>query len=295
MSKMLGVIPNIVTPMNVEGRPDLDGVASLSKQLIKEGVGGLWVLGSAGEDIHISLSDRMAVASAAIEAVGDDAPIVVGLSNATYYEIMEFCNNVDVSRAEGVHYLPYDVKMDDVILIDYILKLANDLPCPLWLYHNPKRGKPISFDVVSRVCLHPNIIGIKVGGYSLSNLTSMMMLRSESFEVSGAGGGQMYQMLSLGARLHMTSDASCYPSIFISLLDLFRAGKLEEARKLQFDIIKFTKGIPRTGNGENSAEEKYIINRRYGIIKPYVNSSYRMLRQDEKDLIDKQLMSFNLL
>lgn len=281
----------MITPMDKLGRPDKDGIHTLVEFLVKAGVGGLWVLGSAGEDIHVSATDRIAIAVETIKAVDGRIPIIIGLGPSTWYEVLDFCDSINIDAVDAVHFLPYDVKMGETALLNYILKLAETLPCPMWLYHNPKRGRSITLSIAAEVRKHPKISGIKVGGYSLTEVTSMMMLRADDFEVSGAGSGQMFQLLSLGAKVHMTSDASCYPEPFLELFDLFEQGKIEEARALQYRIIYMSRKLPRTENGEYSAEEKYILSKR-GIIREYVNPSYRTLTEHEKKLLDDALKEY---
>ena len=66
-----------------------------------------------------------------------------------------------------------------------------------------------------------------------------------------------------------------------SLYDAFVGGDLEAARKQQFAIMRFSRSLPRTDNGEYAAEEKYILTLR-DICEEYVNPLYRRLTDDEK-------------
>ncbi len=60
-NKLKGLIPVMVTPMLEGGSPDPEGIRSLTEFLINKGVGGLWVLGSASEDINMTLEERILV------------------------------------------------------------------------------------------------------------------------------------------------------------------------------------------------------------------------------------------
>jgi 4-hydroxy-tetrahydrodipicolinate synthase len=292
MKEVKGLIPNMVTPMDENGRPDVSSIHRLVNFLIEAGVGGIWVLGSAGEDIHIAKQDRVTVAAEAIKASDGRIPLIIGVGPATFYEILDFTEAISEQTFRGIHYLPSDSKMGESQLLKYLLKLADKLPCPLWLYHNPKRGRSITAKVVEEIKDHPNVHGIKVGGYSLTELTGMLMLRSQGFEVMGAGGGQLYQLLCLGAKAHTTSDGCCYPEPFLSILEAFHRGELEKAKRLQFKIIELSRKLPRTENGEYAAEEKYILAKR-GLCKEFVNPAYRILTHKEKEKIDKALREFD--
>ncbi len=291
MKKLSGVIPNMLTPMGAEGHVDEATTTRLVEFLITSGVSGLWVLGSAGEDVHVSQKDRIKLANTTIDAAKGRVPLMIGLGTAPFYDILDFVEQVNHTDDTSFHFLPYDLKIDDDGLINYVTKLADQLPRPLWLYHNAKRGRPVTLPVVHALREHENVAGIKVGGYNLSELTSMSMLETDNFQVSGAGSGQMFQLLSLGLRVHMTSDANCYPEIFNELFDLFTSGNHKEALDLQHRIIELSRSIPRTGNGEYAAEEKYILKKR-NILDEHVNAAYRTQTADERKQIDKVLKDF---
>lgn len=278
---LTGVVPNLLTPMTADGRPDVGAIERLVNFVIDKGVGGIWLLGSAGEDVHISMRDRITVAKTVAAFADGRIPVVAGLGQASWYDIMAFAEAVGDTGIEAFHYLPYDLKMDDATLQNYVVELSEHLPLPLWLYHNTKRGRPITLAMVRELRERPEIAGIKVGGYSLTELTRMLMLEQPGFQVSGAGGGQMYQMLSMGAKLHMTSDANCYPEVFVKMFELFAENRLDEALDHQHRLIELSASFPRNGNGEHAAEEKYILKLR-GVIDEHVNLAYRTLTDDEK-------------
>lgn len=286
-----GIVPVMVTPMLGDGSPDPQGIHNLTEFLIEKGVGGLWVLGSASEDINMSLEQRIQVARITSGVNKGRIPLIVGSGLTAFGDLMKFFDMVSDLDLAGLHILPYDLKLGESALIRFFVELSERAPFPLWLYHNPKRGRAITLRVISEVRDHPNIAGIKVGGYNLSELTGAMMLKNEDFQVIGAGGGQLFQMLCLGASAHTTSEGSCFPEAFIDILRDFRAGNLTEARRKQFEMIRLSRSFPRTDNGEYAAEEKYILSKR-GICREHVVHVYRTLTDEEKNKIDLALKEF---
>lgn len=276
-----GVIPVKVVPMHPDGSPDVEGIHRLVDFLVDSGVGGLWVLGSASEDINMSLEERVIVARETAAAARGRVPLIVGSGLTAMGDILAYVEQLADLDLHGLHVLPYDLKMGDARLVHLIQTLADRFPFPLWMYHNPKRGRPITDLIIREVKAHPNVGGIKVGGYNLSELTGAMLHRSPDFDVIGAGGGQFFQMLALGAEAHTTSEASVYPERFVNLFRAYKAGRVDDARQMQFDLIRLSRQFPRTENGEYCAEEKYMLSLR-GICGEGVNPLYRTLRDDEK-------------
>lgn len=173
-----GVIPVKVVPMHSNGSPDVEGIHRLVDFLVDHGVGGLWVLGSASEDINMSLKERLIVARETVIAARGRIPLIVGSGLTAMGDILDYAERLADLDVYGLHLLPYDLKMGDARLVHLIHTLADRIPFPLWLYHNPKRGRLITDLIIREVKEHPNVGGIKVGGYNLAELTGAMMHRS---------------------------------------------------------------------------------------------------------------------
>lgn len=280
-NRLKGVVPVLLTPLTETQEPDPNGIGRLVDFLVEAGVGGLWALGSASEDLNLSLAHRLIIVRETARANQGRVPLIPGTGLTAMEDILRFFDEVADLDIAGIHLLPYDTKMGESRMIHFFTALAERAPVPLWLYHNPKRGRPITNTVIGEVKQHPNINGIKVGGYNLSEMTSAMMHRSDDFDVIGAGSGQLFTMLCLGAQAHTTSDASAIPELFLEICRFFEQGDLAEARHRQFELIRLSRNFPRTDNGEYAAEEKFILSLR-GICGDQVNPLYRRLNEDEK-------------
>jgi dihydrodipicolinate synthase/N-acetylneuraminate lyase len=291
VAQLEGIVPIMVTPMIEGGEPDEESIHRLVNYLIDCGVGGLWVLGSASEDINMSWEGRVRTVCCVTEAVNGRIRILTGTGLTTVNDILRFIDDIGGLDLAGVHVLYLDPKQGNKRMIAEMIRLADHSEYPIWLYHNPKRGKPVSLEVIKALRDHPNIRGMKVGGYNLTNMTQAIMHRTSDFDVIGAGGGQCFVMLSLGCDSHTCSDACCWPEEFIKLYKLFREGKLDEAREQQFKVLRLAERLPRTDNGEFAAEEKYILSIR-GICEEHVNPAYRTLTNDEKEKVRQALRDY---
>lgn len=283
--RMRGVAPVMVTPMLENGEPDEEGIGRLTELMIAAGIGGIWAMGSASEDINMSDQGRVEAVRWTAAAADGRVPILFGTGCARVDDILHFLDRVSGLKLDGVHVLYLDPKQGDARMVAELTRLADKSEYPVWLYHNPKRGKPVSRAVIAGLRDHPNVAGMKVGGYALSEMTMALRMQTDTFQVIGAGGGQMFAMLCLGSEGHTTSSASCWPEEYVKLHRLFAAGDLDGARAQQFRLIGLEESLPRTDNGEYAAEEKYILSLR-GVCDEYVNPAYRTLTDDEKAKVD---------
>ncbi len=288
-----GTIVNCITPMNSVNKVDIIGIQKHIKFLLDKGVGGLWFLGSAGEDFSIGLEDRMTATKTAVVECSK-VPIIVGLGAMSFYEIKEFINEIEKYECD-FHILPYDQKLTGSAKLKYLEKIADIPKCSkIWLYHNPKRGSGISVEEAQILSEHQNIRGIKAGGYDLEHLKGMLRLHDDiKFQVYGAGGLQALKLYELGAKAHMTSDANVWPQLHNQLYNDFIKGNMNAAKQIQKTIRDISEKMPKTENGENCVVEKFILSE-LEICKKYVNPSYQLLSKIDEERIKQWMKSTSL-
>ena len=297
MTPLEGIVPVLISPLDEHGNPDGNGINTLVAHIIDNGAGGIWLLGSTGEDINLLPRHRQTIIRLVAEANKGRIPIITGTGCGTVSEALEFMDEMGDVDVAGMHLLFFDHKQSDASVIKQMTHLADQSPHPVWLYHNPKRGKPLSAAVIKELRNHENIVGMKLGGYSLTEMINAVLLARDDFQVMGAAASQFFTMLGLGCTAHTASEACSRTALFTDLYETFKRGDLEGAREKQFDIIRLNQTFLRTAfqdNGESSAEEKYVL-KLMGICQDYVSPAYRMLNDAEKASIEKGLKEFSLL
>jgi len=280
MNKINGVVTVMVSPMDKNGNPDKDGIHKLVNHLIGHGVAGIWLLGSTGEDINITRKNRLTIIDETVKAVDGRIPVLSGTGLMNTDEILEFIDDIGDIPLDGIHVIYRDTKQSDARMIESLTRLADKSRFPIWLYNNIKRGKPLSHQALEVLRHHPNIKGVKYGAFYHMPFIRAAMLETPDFQVMSAGNF-FYSLLCYGGTASTVSDANCWPEEYVKLHRLYTEGKQKEARDLQYKLIELSSSFPRTDNGENCAEEKYILSLR-GVCSEYVNSSYRILTDIEK-------------
>ena len=292
--RIKGVIPVVITPLKENGDIDAESCASLIECLVDAGVAGLFALGSASEGFMLDNEQRTEAVRAMAEANRGRTPLIVGCANMAPRNVFRFFKSVEKMDISGFHFIPEDLKLGEQRLITLVEAYADKAPFPLFLYHNIKRGRAITFKIAESLKKHPNVKGMKVGGYDRDEMKAFLTLDHHEFQVFGSGGGQFYMWLELGAKAVTASSACCFPREFKELYDNFMSGRMKEAYDLQQWWNNFHKCIPNTAseNGEYAAEEKYIL-KSLGVIKnDYCHFPYRGLTVEEKRKIDKALSNY---
>src|ERR1700691_2823843 len=78
-----GVFPAATTQFDTAGNVDIPATQAVQEALVRDGVHGLVLLGTVGENNSLSAEEKRAVLSAAIRAVGGKVPLLAGVSEYT--------------------------------------------------------------------------------------------------------------------------------------------------------------------------------------------------------------------
>ena len=187
--KFEGIIPVLPSPLTKEANVDRHGTKALIDYLVDNGAKGFFVLGSGGEFFNLTYDQRLRLTEAAVEATNGRVPLLIGAADYCEANIHRFFTDTKDLKIDAYHVLLLDPKLGQPRVIEYFTRLADAAPSPIWIYYQPNtRGNPMPVATVQRLSEHPNITGMKAGGYSLKVLLPLLALNSENFEVIGAGG-----------------------------------------------------------------------------------------------------------
>ena len=254
-----GIVPVLLSPMHKDGRPDQEGYQKLLDHLFQTPLPALWVLGSAGEAFNLPHAHRVEATKIVAEQTGDRTHLLVGAGSTILPNVYQFFEDTAHLSIGGYHVMPIDRKLSTAGIVNYYLPIADRSPRPLWLYSNPKRMLQFPVEAIRELAQHPNIAGMKVGGYDMALASKLATLNCESFQVMGAGGGNLLGYLAYGIEGVTMSTASCFPAPYVEVFELWQQGKLEEAREKANWIGGVFGGIAPWKNTEDSAELKAVL------------------------------------
>jgi 4-hydroxy-2-oxoglutarate aldolase len=95
--------------------------------------------------------------------------------------------------------------------------------------------------LVIELAAHPNIAGLKESGGSLAFLAEVVREVPDRFHYFLGSGHVVYPGLEMGACGAILAVANAAPEMSADLFRLFQAGKKDEARRLQLDIVPLNK------------------------------------------------------
>jgi dihydrodipicolinate synthase/N-acetylneuraminate lyase len=282
-----GVIPVLITPLTEDYQIDERGLLRLLEFLYSKPIGGLWVLGTGGEDMSLTYAQRLKVAEIVSDFNEQKLPIMLGTSFFSVEETFAFIKDTRHLKITAYHYMPYHTLIGlDNIETSYRL-IAEQCSSPLWMYTSANWSKNIPAEFIGRLSDHSNIGGIKFSTSNAVDIEKAISFQSDQFQVITAVVKQFFSSLALGAKAGTTVEACLFPDGISSIYAHYTRGdydaSLHQQRKLNRQIEKTITSASHD-NFLRVAEIKYALSLR-GICTPTVSRPYRSLNSKEQSII----------
>lgn len=234
---------------------DLDTISKHAVRLAKAGVTGIATQGSNGEAVHLTHQERQQVTRTTRKALNDEGfhslPVIVGCGSQSTRETIELCREALASGGDYALVLPpsyYKPSHKPDTTVEFFRDVADASPIPIIIYNYPAAvgGIDLSSDVISELSKHPNIVGCKLTCGNTGKLTRIAAV-TDAATPADAGSGFMcmggsadftLQTLVVGGSGVICGIGNVAPKACVKVVDLFTAGKLAEAKKLQAVVAR---------------------------------------------------------
>jgi dihydrodipicolinate synthase/N-acetylneuraminate lyase len=209
-----GALAAAVTPLRDGGsRLDEDAIAPLCEFLRAGGLDGLFVMGTTGEGILLSVEERKRAAERFVEAGGalDIAVHCGALTTADTVELAEHAAQIGAAAVAviGPPYFPYD---DEALLSHFLAAARASDPVPFYVYEFEARsGYAVPLDVLDRLRdAAANLRGLKVSDRSWQTFSRYLIEGLDAFVGPEA---LIARGLAAGAVGAVSAVAGAYPEV----------------------------------------------------------------------------------
>ena len=254
------LLPGIYAPTMTFFDPeteDLD-IPTIKRHAIRlagSGLVGLVTMGSNGEAVHLSPSEKFAVTKATREALNDagfdQVPVIVGATEGSVRGTIAAIKEAESAGGEYALILPpsyFRGLMDDEAVYNYFMEIADGSPLPIILYNYPGAvaGIDMDSDLLIRIAKHPNIAGTKFTCGNTGKLTRVALATNAKTPFSEGSGYMAFggmcdftaQTLISGGSGIIAGGANVMPKFCVKVWDLYTQGKREQAFELQKTLSK---------------------------------------------------------
>jgi len=229
-----GVYPAATTQFGVDLDVDLPATQAVQTALVRDGVHGLVLMGTVGEGNSLSAVEKRNVLRAAIEAVGNKVPVIVGVSEFTTATAVSFVRDAETLGASGLMVLPAMVYVPTREELEYHFRtIAQATSLPIMLYNNPPSYR-VNVDVgtLQRLADVPNIVAIKESSPDPRRFTDLTNAFGDRFSLFAGLDDVAFEGLVLGAVGWVSGLTNAFPAESLALYAAIRAGDPDRARAI---------------------------------------------------------------
>jgi len=229
-----GVYPAVTTQFDAQLGLDLEATQRVQDAMIQEGVDGLVVIGTVGENNSLELGEKRAVLAAAKEVAKGRAPIIAGVSEFTTARAMQFARDAEAIGVDGLMVLPCMVYVPtQEELLAHFRAVAGASGLPIMLYNNPPAYRvSLSLDDLKALSEEETIVAIKESAPDSRRITDIINAVGDKLHVLSGLDDMALEGLLLGATGWVSGLTNAFPEESVALVKAARAGDLETARKI---------------------------------------------------------------
>ena len=157
------VLVAMVTPMDPNGRVDVDAACALASRLADEGANGLVLNGTTGESPTTHQPEKDELVSAVVDAVGDRVRIIAGAGSNDTGHAVRIAQGAKRTGAHGLLVVsPYYNRPSQEGVYRHIRSVVDATDLPVMLYDIPGRtGVAIGDDILDRLAEHEQVLAVK--------------------------------------------------------------------------------------------------------------------------------------
>ncbi|GAA2988759.1 dihydrodipicolinate synthase family protein [Actinokineospora diospyrosa] len=227
-------------------RPDLDRYAEHCRWLVESGCRGVGPNGSLGEYSSLTDDERRQVARTAIEAVGDDGIVVVGVHGVGAHQARYWAELAAEDGADGVLCLPPTMyRANPREVIEHFTAVAS-VGLPVMVYNNPIDTKvDLTPALVAEIAQIDNVVAIKEFSGDVRRVLEIREAAPNLAVVAGADDVVLESLL-MGATGWFAGFPNVFPAESVRLYELALEGRVTEARALYEPMVAAFRWDSRT-------------------------------------------------
>lgn len=241
-TKLEGIFtPNLV-PLDDRGEINEPELRRYVDWLIERGVHGLYPNGSTGEFTRFVAEERRRIVEIIADQTAGRVPILAGAAEANVRETLKACEHYASLGVRAVAIVaPFYYKLGPDSVYAYFREIGRNTPIDVTLYNIPMFASPIDVPTVQRLSEEcERIVAIKDSSGDVVHMIRMIQsVRPNRPEFSFLTGwdAALMPMLLVGSDGGTNASSGVVPEITRKLYDLTVTGQLDEARRVQYDLV----------------------------------------------------------
>lgn len=229
-----GVFPAVTTQFHDDLSLDIDATAKVMDNLIRDGVSGLIVCGSVGENTSLARHEKIAVMEAAKSVAAGRVPVLCGIAEFTTAFAVETAKEADRIGIDGIMVMPalvYSSKPHETA--QHFRTVASATELPVMLYNNPPIYKnDVTPDILVSLADVDTVVCFKDSSGDTRRFIDTRNMVGDRFVLFAGLDDVIVESVAMGAVGWVSGMSNAFPREGETLFRLARAGRYAEAMPL---------------------------------------------------------------
>ena len=229
-----GVFPAATTQFAPDLSIDFAATQKVLDNLIGDGVHGLTIMGTCGENNSLEPEEKLKVLAAACETAKGRVPVIVGVSELTTPRAVKFAADAARIGADALMVLPAMVYVPkEAELVAHLKAVAAASDLPIMLYNNPTAYRVnISMAVLRDLTDVKTIVAVKESSANTRRYTDVVNAFGERYIMMAGLDDVAFEGLMLGAAGWISGLTSAFPQESVELVEALRKGDMARALEI---------------------------------------------------------------
>src|SRR4051812_35406600 len=229
-----GVFPAVTTQFAADLQVDYAATHRVIATLVKDGVSGLVVCGTVGENTSLTRAEKIGVMEAARDAARGKVPVIAGIAEFTTEFACETAREAARVGVDGIMVMPalvYSAKPRETAAHFRGVAKATDLP--IMVYNNPPIYRnDVTPDILASLADCDTIVCFKESSGDTRRFTDLRNLVGDRFILFAGLDDVVVESVLVGAVGWVSGMSNVFPREGETLFRLARAGRFAEAAPL---------------------------------------------------------------
>lgn len=248
LQKFHGIFPAFYACYDERGEVSADGTRRLAAHYVKKGVHGLYVGGSSGECIYLSVEERKKTLEAVMETVGGKCTVIAHVACNNTRDSMALADHAQALGVDAVAAIPpiyFRLPEDEIAA--YWSDISSAAPqTPFIIYNIPQlAGVSLTMPLFEKMLKNPMVAGVKNSSMPIDDIQKFKRRGGDGCVVYNGADAQLLAGLCAGADGGIGGTYGAMPELFLAVYRAVEAGDLKRAQQVQRtanDIIRALHG-----------------------------------------------------
>jgi len=229
-----GVFPAVSSQFRPDFSLDLEATHGVVKNLVRDGVSGLVVCGTVGENTALTVSEKISVIEAARDAAGGKVPVIAGVAEFTTAFACNTVREAKKAGVDGVMVMPalvYSAAPHETAA--YFRAVAKSTDLPVMVYNNPPVYKnDVTPDILVALQDCDNIVCFKDSSGDTRRFIDLRNAVGDRFVLFAGLDDVVLESIAVGAEGWVSGLSNVFPREGETLFRLAKQKRFDEALAL---------------------------------------------------------------